>query len=45
MANQLKQEGIASARENISRLSRLAGALEERFAGMQELPAGKSLEA
>lgn len=45
MANRLKQEGIASARENISRLSRLAGVLDERFAGMRELPEGKSLEA
>jgi uncharacterized protein YaaN involved in tellurite resistance len=45
MADQLRQEGIASARENISRLNRLAGALEERFAGMRELPEGKSLEA
>jgi uncharacterized protein YaaN involved in tellurite resistance len=45
MANRLKQEGIASARENISRLNRLAGVLDERFAGMRELPEGKSLEA
>ena len=45
MADRLKQEGIASARENISRLSHLAGALEERFAGMRELPRGNSLEA
>ena len=45
MANQLKQDGIASARENISRLNRLAGTLEERFAGMRQLPEGKSLEA
>jgi uncharacterized protein YaaN involved in tellurite resistance len=45
MADQLRQEGIASARENISRLNRLAGALEERFAGMRGLPEGKSLEA
>ncbi len=45
MADQLRQEGIASARENISRLNRLAGALEERFAGMRELPEEKSLEA
>ena len=45
IANQLKQEGITSARENISKLSRLAGALEERFAGMRQLPEGKSLEA
>jgi len=45
MADQLRQEGIVSARENISRLGRLAGALEERFAGMRELPEGKSLEA
>jgi uncharacterized protein YaaN involved in tellurite resistance len=44
-ANRLKQEGITSARENISRLSLLAGALEERFAGMRQLPEGKSLEA
>jgi uncharacterized protein YaaN involved in tellurite resistance len=45
MANRLKQEGIASARENISRLNRLAGVLDERFAGMRELPEGTSLEA
>jgi uncharacterized protein YaaN involved in tellurite resistance len=45
MADQLRQEGIASARENIFKLNRLAGALEERFAGMRELPEGKSLEA
>ena len=45
IANQLKQEGIASAQENISKLSRLAGALEERFGGVRELPEGKSLEA
>jgi uncharacterized protein YaaN involved in tellurite resistance len=45
MADRLKQQGIASARENISRLSQLAGAFEERFAGMRELPEGKSLEA
>jgi uncharacterized protein YaaN involved in tellurite resistance len=41
MANQLKQEGIASAQENISRLSRLAGALEERFAGHTRAAGGK----
>ena len=45
LASQLKQDGIASARENISKLSRLAGVLEERFAGMRQLPEGKSLEA
>jgi uncharacterized protein YaaN involved in tellurite resistance len=45
LANQLKQDGIASARENISKLSHLAGALEERFAGIRQLPEGKSLEA
>jgi uncharacterized protein YaaN involved in tellurite resistance len=45
MANRLKQEGINTARENISRLSRLAGVLEERFAGMRQLPEGNSLEA
>ena len=45
LADQLKQDGIASARENISKLSRLAGVLEERFAGTRQLPEGKSLEA
>jgi uncharacterized protein YaaN involved in tellurite resistance len=45
MAERLKQEGIAAARENISKLSHLAGALEERFAGIRELPEGKPLEA
>lgn len=46
MANQLRQEGIASARENISKLSRLTGALEERFAGVREVvDERKSLEA
>ncbi|HEU4390539.1 MAG TPA: toxic anion resistance protein [Blastocatellia bacterium] len=45
MANQLKQDGIASARENISKLSHLAGVLEERFTGAREFPEGKSLEA
>ena len=45
LANQLKEDGIASARENISKLSHLAGALEERFAGTRQLPEGKSLEA
>lgn len=44
-ANRLKEDGIASARENISKLSRLAGVLEERFAGTRQLPEGKSLEA
>jgi uncharacterized protein YaaN involved in tellurite resistance len=45
MASQLKQEGIASARDNISKLTHLAGALEERFAAMGEISAAKSLEA
>jgi uncharacterized protein YaaN involved in tellurite resistance len=45
LANQLKQEGIASARDNISKLTHLAGALEERFAGTRQLPEGRSLEA
>ena len=44
-ADRLKAEGIAAARENITRLSQLAGELEERFAGMRELTEGKSLEA
>lgn len=45
MASQLRQEGIASAQQNISQLSRLAGALEERFAGMREVGERSSLEA
>ncbi|MBI4198666.1 MAG: toxic anion resistance protein, partial [Chloroflexi bacterium] len=45
MADRLKQEGLVSARENIVRLSQLAGELEQRFEGMRELPEGKSLEA
>jgi len=45
MADNLRQAGIASARENIARLSQLAGKLEERFVGMGEVTAEKALEA
>jgi uncharacterized protein YaaN involved in tellurite resistance len=45
IADRLRQEGIASARENISRLNQLAGTLVERFAGGPEMPDRKSLEA
>jgi uncharacterized protein YaaN involved in tellurite resistance len=41
-ASRLKQEGITSARDNISRLNGLAGALEERFAGRRESSQRKS---
>jgi uncharacterized protein YaaN involved in tellurite resistance len=35
-AEQLRQEGIACARENISKLNRLAGTLQERFLDVTE---------
>jgi len=41
-AEQLRQEGIACARENISKLNRLAGALEERFLNATETAEAKS---
>lgn len=44
-ADRLKAEGIASAQENIARLSQLSGELEQRFQGMRELAEEKSLEA
>jgi uncharacterized protein YaaN involved in tellurite resistance len=45
IAARLKQEGIASAQENISKLTRLAGVLETRLTGNSELAAEKALEA
>jgi len=47
MADRLKQEGIASARENIGRLKELTAGLQERSKGLRELPAAgpQSIEA
>ena len=45
LADRLKQEGVASAQENISKLARLAGVLEARFSGGRELAVQKTLEA
>jgi uncharacterized protein YaaN involved in tellurite resistance len=45
MADQLRQEGIASARENISCLNRLAGTLEKRLLSESDFSETKPLEA
>jgi len=45
LADQLKAEGIASARENIDRVAKLAGDLERRMDGLRDPSSERALEA
>jgi uncharacterized protein YaaN involved in tellurite resistance len=45
IADRLKTEGIESAKENIARLSQLAGELEQRAKGLKEQREARSIEA
>ncbi|MBI4233069.1 MAG: toxic anion resistance protein [Chloroflexi bacterium] len=45
LADQLKTEGIAAARENIAKLGQLAAEMERRAVGLQAPPETRALEA